>query len=134
MIDHEDKRKIIVISGAAGYVGSVIAKQLAADGFRIAALYHSASEKEISALLQKLSGLGHRAYACNLTDEEAVIRTIDQVEQDLGAIYACVHAAGKKPQRKHLHLVTLEEMRDQFETNVFGSFTFLGECAKRLKA
>ena len=125
--------KIAVISGSTGYVGSAVARKLAVDGMRIAMLYHRTSRKTVEDILTKLSGSGHKTYSCNIEDDSQVAETLKAIENDLGDIYACVHAAGEKPKRKQLLLSSIEDLRDQFKMNVFGSFNFLSACAKRLK-
>jgi len=129
----KDINRIAVISGSTGYAGSSIARKLASDGMRIAMLYHRASQKAVEGLLAGLPGSGHDAYRCDIEDEAQVVNTLKSIESDLGDIYACVHAAGEQPKRKQLLLSSVEDLRDQFRLNVFGSFNFLSACALRLK-
>lgn len=130
----QNEQKVAVVSGALGYVGSAISATLASAGFRIAALYHDSSEEDVRTFLAQLPGSGHQAYQCDLEDSVAVGRVLDSVEKECGTPYACIHAAGTLPKRKQLHLSTVEDLREQFEVNVFGSFNFLSACAARLKS
>ncbi len=127
------ERKVAVISGGTGYVGSHIAKQLSADGISIALLYNRASKEKIVQVLSTLEGKGHKAYFCDLSDFSSVEKVLDCIEVEIGKIYFCIHAAGTMPLRKQLHSISVDDMRKQFETDVFGSFVFLKECSKRLK-
>ena len=109
------KKRIAVVSGATGYVGSEVAKKLAQNNMLIAMIYYNMPKDEVSLKLSKLEGKGHCAYECDLTDENAVKQTIDMIEKEMGNIYVCVHAAGVMPKPKQLHLSTQEDLRDQFE-------------------
>jgi NAD(P)-dependent dehydrogenase (short-subunit alcohol dehydrogenase family) len=126
-------KKVAVVSGGFGYVGLEIIKQLSLNNFLVAVLYNTASEEKVSTHMKELSGDGHVAYACNLNDAQSVEAVFDLIEKKQGAISLCVHSAGQKPERKKLHLTTLEELREQLENNVITSFNFLTNAAKKLK-
>jgi 3-oxoacyl-[acyl-carrier protein] reductase len=127
------KEKVAVISGGSGYVGSALARKLAADGLRVALLYHRTSEKTVSDIMALLPGSGHRSYQCDLENTRQVSETIAKIGQDMGAIYACVHAAGTKPKRKTLLRSSSQDLRDQFGVTVSGGFHFLSACALSMK-
>jgi NAD(P)-dependent dehydrogenase (short-subunit alcohol dehydrogenase family) len=129
----KNQKKIAVISGATGYVGFEVAKKLADDGMTIAMMYRTNPKKDVARMLSELSGKGHLSYACDIADKNSVAKTIDMIEKEMGNIYACVHTAGTIPKPKQLHLSSEEDLREQFEVNIFGSFNFLSTCALRLK-
>lgn len=126
-------KRIAVISGGTGYVGFETAKKLAEDGMSVAVLYHNALVDEVNEKLTTLKGDGHKAYKCDLQSKEIVKETIESIEKEMGNIYACIHTAGVIPKPKQLHLSSVEDLREQFDVNVFGSFNFLAMCASRLK-
>lgn len=130
--DHMSK-KIVVISGGFGYVGLEVAKALSEEGYLLTLLYNTTSQSDIDDGLQKLTGTGHAAYACDLSNEKSVEEVIERIEKEQGLIFMAVHAAGKKPERKKLHQTTTEELRLQIDTNIVGSFNFLTTCGKKLK-
>lgn len=115
--------RVAVVAGGTGYVGSAIAKRLAADGMRVAALSRSAP-----------AGDAAGAYQCDLRDAAAVTAALARIEAEMGPLAAAVYAAGDMPPRVQLHLASDDDLRAQFETNVFGAFHFFRECAARLKA
>lgn len=127
------QKRVAVISGGTGYVGSAVAVRLAKDGMSVAVLHNSSPESRVQELLTTLEGFSHKAYKCNLQNAGEVTATIDTIEKEMGNIYACVHAAGGMPKPKQLHLSPLEDLKEQFTVNVFGSFNFLSSCATRLK-
>lgn len=128
------QKRIAVISGASGYLGFEVAKMLARDGLCIAMLYLAKTEKEISFMLEALEGDGHRAFLCDITDESATKEIIEVIDREMGSIFACVHAAGAKPQRKNLLSVTLGELEEAFRVNTLGGFNFLLSCARVLQS
>jgi len=128
-----DTHRVAVVAGGMGYVGSAIAKQLAADGLQVVVLYHRSPQDAVEKFLAELAGSGHRAYPCNLEDFEEVSKTVAAVEQEVGLLYIAVDASGSLPQRKQLHQTSNQELRDQFDRSVFSSFNFLSACARVLK-
>lgn len=74
---------VIVVTGAAGRLGSVVVRQLAAAGARVAALDRTAPENG-SAL----------PVIADATDEHATAAAFDRVEQELGVPHAVVHTVG----------------------------------------
>jgi 3-oxoacyl-[acyl-carrier protein] reductase len=129
----KNQKKIAVISGATGYVGFEVAKKLASDGMNIAMIYHTTPDDTVTRVLSELSGTGHHAYACDISDKNSVAKTIDVIEEEMGNISVCVHTAGTKPKPKQLHLSSPDDLQEQFNVNVFGAFNFLSACALRMK-
>ncbi len=130
----EDRtKKIAVISGGFGYVGLAVARRLSKAGFSLALLYKNTTEEECATRLKELTGEGHRAYKCDLTNAEEVANILSLIEQEQGTITIAVHAAGQKPDRKKLHLTTLQELESQLQNNVVASFNFLTAFGKNLK-
>ena len=125
-------KRVAIISGGTGYVGAAIARRLAKDGFMIAVLYRT-QEDGAKQLIAELPGKGHRAYRCDLQKQGAAETTVAEVERDMGAPYACVHAAGAMPKAKPLSRSSVEDLREQLEENVLSGFSFISACAHRLK-
>lgn len=123
--------KIAVITGATGYLGSEIASTLASAGMRIALLHRGSPEADT--ILRALPGEGHRAYQCDLANTEAVTEIFVSIEKEMGAAYACIHAAGNRPDRKQLTQSSVQDIRKQFEANSMTSFNFLTAAATCLR-
>ncbi|MBI3442686.1 MAG: SDR family oxidoreductase [Candidatus Sungbacteria bacterium] len=125
--------KVAAISGGSGYVGSAIARKLAADGMRVALLYHRTPEKTVNDMITLLPGSGHCAYQCDLEDAGQVAETIAKIERDMGQIGISVHAAGIGPHRGSLLRSSSQDLRDQLSVTVSGGFHFLSACALAMK-
>jgi 3-oxoacyl-[acyl-carrier protein] reductase len=126
-------KKVIVISGGTGYVGSSVGKVLSEAGASIALLYHAATEEKVTAILNSFTGDTHRAYACDLQDEHAVITTLEMIEKEQGAIYGCVHTAAGKPLRKKFVDTPNEDFDKQVNATLRTSFNLLRHIGKRLQ-
>lgn len=78
----------LIVTGAAGGIGSGVLRGLAARGARIAAIYHSA---------QPGSDLTPLAswWQCDLSDRDAVFAVFDRAAAALGGLDGLVNMAGK---------------------------------------
>jgi NAD(P)-dependent dehydrogenase (short-subunit alcohol dehydrogenase family) len=113
-------QKIAIVSGAAGYVGSAICRRLELEGYDVAALYRSTLP------------MAGTPYQCDLRDPKAVEVTLESIEQEMGPLSLAVHAAGSIPKMRPLYQLTTEDVRQQFEADVYPAQTFLSSCARRL--
>lgn len=126
-------KKVIVVSGGTGYVGSLVGKVLSEAGASIALLYHASTEEKVRTTLNSFTGDTHRAYMCDLLDEGAVIKTLETVEKEQGVIYGCVHTAAGKPLRKKFIDTPNEDFDKQVNATLRTSFNLLRHVGKRLQ-
>jgi NAD(P)-dependent dehydrogenase (short-subunit alcohol dehydrogenase family) len=82
------KGRRIIVTGAAGGIGSGAVRGLAAGGARIAAVYH---RTEPTADLKPLG----RWYQCDLGHEGDIKNTFAKIADDFGGIDALVNVAGR---------------------------------------
>src|SRR5437763_15718515 len=69
--------------------------------------------------ISDLEAKGCRALALDVTDEASMQAAVDRVEQDEGAVGVLVNNAGYS-QSGAVESVPMDDVRRQFETNVFG--------------
>lgn len=88
-------RPVVFVTGASRGSGRAIAARFARDGYAVAATGRRADS--LSALAETLAAAGAEVLAlgCDVTDREAVARTVAQVEQRLGPIDVLVNNAGE---------------------------------------
>lgn len=96
-------------------------------------LYNMTSPLLVEEGMKTLPGEGHKAFSCNLTDPQAATSLFSEIEREMGEVFACIHTAGQRPERKKLHLTTTEELRSQLENTTIASFNFLTNAARLLK-
>lgn len=127
------EKKIAVVSGGAGYLGSAVVRRLVQDGFVIALMYNSSPKQTVDEIITSLPGVGHKAYVCDLKNKDEVENSISTIEKEIGHIYIAVHTAGVVPVPKRLHQSSFEDLQKEFENNIVGSFNFLTACARAVK-
>ena len=67
--------KVAVIIGGAGAIGQAAARHFAALGAKVALVHRSDDPARMQAILQTLTGSGHRAYVASVTDS-ASLKTV----------------------------------------------------------
>lgn len=80
--------------GREGQVGEALARAFAESGARLALVDRTPDQVEARAAELRASGAIVHAYACDLTDAEAVAGVVASVQRDLGDLDAIVCAAG----------------------------------------
>jgi len=105
--------KVVLITGCSSGIGAETAGYLAEKGHTV---YATARRVDT---LEPLVARGCRALALDVTDEESMRAAVSAVEQEHGAVGALVNNAGYS-QSGALETIPLDNIRRQFETNVFG--------------
>lgn len=105
--------RAVLITGCSTGIGAATAAHLAGRGFTV---YATARRLET---LRELEARGCRTLSLDVTDEDSMASAVAQVEADEGAVWALVNNAGYS-QSGALETLTLDSVRAQFETNVFG--------------
>lgn len=86
--------QVALVTGSGRGIGRVIAQGLAAAGARVALLARSADElDETEGLIAAVGGRA-RAYPADVTNRDAVRRSIAAIERDLGPVDLLVNNAG----------------------------------------
>lgn len=91
----KNRREIALVTGASRGIGRACALQLAKDGFDIAFCYRSASDAAES-LKKEIEALDRRvvAFACDVSDYEAVQKMLEEIDEKLGDLSVIVNNAG----------------------------------------
>ena len=119
-------KRVVLITGAAGGIGSAIALELAENGYDIAVNYLHSQEKAFE-LKRKIEDLGVRCTAvqADISKEEEVERMVRQIEEELGSVDILINnAAIDEPDL--FHQKTAEQFRRILDVNVVGAYN----CAK----
>jgi len=103
----------ILITGCSSGIGRATAERLAAAGRTV---YATARRPDSIA---DLESKGCRLLACDVTDEASMTAAVRAVEEAEGAVGVLVNNAGYS-QSGAVETVPMEDVRRQFETNVFG--------------
>lgn len=124
-----------LVTGAAGEIGSAVARRLAAAGYRVVVTYRS-SEGEAKALLESLPGDGHRLGQADVADSASLARLAEEVEGAYGGLELLVNNAGFTRYVAHDDLDGLDdELIDEiFRVNWRGAFAAVRAFAPLLRA
>jgi NAD(P)-dependent dehydrogenase (short-subunit alcohol dehydrogenase family) len=105
--------KAVLITGCSSGIGHETARHLAAKGWKV---YATARRPES---IEELASAGCEALALDVTDDASMRAAVAAVEEAEGAVGVLVNNAGYSLSGA-VETVTAEELRRQFETNVFG--------------
>lgn len=123
------KDKIIIITGACGGIGSVIAKEMIKNGAKVLL----ADIKE-DVLIDLKEELGENAiyYAGDLCNKDTCIKIANYCKEQFGGIDALINSAGVAL-RKPLLEVSKEEFMKLYEINVYSNLAMTQACYDMLK-
>jgi NAD(P)-dependent dehydrogenase (short-subunit alcohol dehydrogenase family) len=105
--------KAVLVTGCSSGIGRATALALVRSG-----LPTWASARRVETLTD-LEAAGCRVIPLDITDEESRVRAVETVMAEHGAVWALVNNAGYA-QMGPVEEVSLEALRRQFDTNVFG--------------
>lgn len=109
--------KAIVITGGSGYLGSGLAAYFLDKGAKVISLSRMSLPQDGRVIF----------YACDIGNGEEVAHVFQEIEKEHGNIFAIVHAAWNKIERKSDTQVTEEDLNREM-LNVAASHVFLQEC------
>jgi NAD(P)-dependent dehydrogenase (short-subunit alcohol dehydrogenase family) len=108
-----DVSRTALVTGCSSGIGKATAKRLVESGYRVYATARQTSQ------LKDLEALGCRTLALDVRSEESMGKAVEAVERAEGAVGILVNNAGYS-QSGAVEAVSMNKVRDQFETNVFG--------------
>ena len=88
----ELRGKVVVITGGARGIGAATAKALVGEGMKVVI-----GDLDEQRTQQVAAGIGATGYRLDVTDHAGFTTMLDQVESDLGPIYALINNAGIMP-------------------------------------
>jgi NAD(P)-dependent dehydrogenase (short-subunit alcohol dehydrogenase family) len=106
--------KAVLITGCSSGIGRASALRLARGGWTV---YASARRPES---IEDLAEAGCETLTLDVTDEKSMRAAVARVEREQGAVGVLINNAGYS-QSGPIEQVSLEDVRRQFETNVFGA-------------
>lgn len=109
---------VAIVTGAAQGIGRAISRELAQRGALVAAVDCNADEL---ARTVEENGPELSAFPTDVRDPAAVIRTVEQVEEDLGPVGILINVAGVLPMGEIVDL-TDEQWTGAFAVNTHGVF------------
>jgi len=122
--------KCIVITGGNRGIGYAFSRAVAQAGARVAIIYRSAKDAdEVAAKLSKEFDVKIKAYQCDVGDADKVVKTFQNIDNELGPISGLIANAGVSVVKPALDL-TSEDFAKVFNVNVLGVFNTARAAAK----
>lgn len=119
--------QVAIVTGGSRGIGLAIARELAAAGAQVAVVARNGERAAEAAAT--LPGSGHRGFACDVADGEAVKATVAAVESEVGPVGILVNNAGIT--RDNLLMRIGDEDWDAvLDTNLKGAFNFIRAASR----
>lgn len=127
-------RRVAVVTGGSGGIGSAVAARLAADAMAVVVHYAGSAERA-DRVVTEIAGAGGEATAvrADVAEPDEVARLFDLVEQRYGGVDVVVHTAGTMRLAPMVDLA-FEDFDALHRTNVRGTFAVNQQAARRLRA
>lgn len=114
--------QVCVITGAAGVIGSAIAKGLAATGVKVAIVDRDEEgAKRVAAEIEKETGTTTKGYAGDVLSKDVLQGVKKQINDDLGRISLLINGAGGNSPKATTQVERLEkENMNELEKTFYG--------------
>ncbi len=126
--------RVAVVTGASRGIGRATALALGNAGFAVAVVARSAEALEETRLLVEQTGTTAVAVVADVTDPEAVARTVEAIERDAGAISVLVNNAGSLRAIGPLWETDPGDWWSDVMTSLAGAYNFCREVVPRMIA
>jgi NAD(P)-dependent dehydrogenase (short-subunit alcohol dehydrogenase family) len=123
--------KVVLVTGAASGIGRATVERLAEEGATLACLDVQADMVEEVADTARAAGADARAWVCDVSDEEAVERTVAEVVATYGRLDVLCNIAGLM-RTSHSHEVPREQWDLVIGVNLTGTFLVTKACLPHL--
>jgi short-subunit dehydrogenase len=110
---------VVWITGASAGIGEALALEYARQGYRVAV--SARREERLRGVAARIDELGGEGFVvpCDVTEEEAIARTVSRIVDRFGRLDVAVANAGFVVSG-HIEELSAEEWRRQFDVNVVG--------------
>lgn len=114
-------RRIVLVTGGTGGIGSAICKRLARMGHIVATTYRSEDKARAWEAEMKKEGFTFHLYKCDVSDFEECQKLVKAVVADLGPIQVLVNNAGIT-RDSTLRKMNIDQWRDVMSNNLDSVF------------
>lgn len=131
------KNRCALVVGGSGGIGAACVRQLAEAGAQVAFTHTARSHDTAAAILATLPGIGHTAFAAEITNTPRLIAVRDALKEQNGdVLHILVNAAGFTKPVPHAELNALDDalIDELFRVNWRGQFAAIRTFAPMLQA
>lgn len=123
--------KGVIVTGAAGGIGTVVARAFAECGARVVAV--DLSQEEADALVSTLPGTGHVGIASDLGRLDRLAGLLEEAEAAVGPVVALAHLAAVLRRRHEIREIDEADWDAQVDVNLKATFFLNRAFAERLR-
>lgn len=116
------KGKVALITGANKGIGYEIARQLGSRGATVLIGARDIERGEEASNKLRSSQIDAKAVQLNVTEQQTIDSTAQQIEREFGKLDILVNNAGIAIDRVPPSQLDIEKLRETYDTNVFGVF------------
>jgi len=119
-------KKVALVVGGSGGIGSAVCLALASEGFDVAVHYFK-NANSANLVCANIEDQNHNAYACNadILDKSAVNEMVEQVVRHLGPITVLVNCSTAKIAAIKLVELKWEDFEDHMSNQILGNFNLV---------
>ncbi len=114
-LEHKTYQRTILVTGCSTGIGRCVARGLSARGWRVFATARRNAD------VQKLQAMGLESLPLDLADSSSIRQTVQEVLQRSGGKLDALFNNGAYGQPGAVEDLSREVLREQFETNLFGT-------------
>lgn len=120
---NEDRRGVVIISGASRGIGAEVARSLAALGHAVVVNFHQ-SEAQALAVAEEIMSRGGRAIAhgADVADERAVREMVARAHKEFGSFDGVVNNAAGPIEPRDFSDLTWDEIQQHIDVQLKGAF------------
>ena len=119
--------QVALVTGGSRGIGLAVATELASAGARVAVV--ARDEARAQAAAAGLPGEGHRGYAADVADSEAVSALVKRVEEEMGSLDVLVNNAGVTRDNVLMRIKD-EDWDAVLDTNLRGAFNLMRAASR----
>lgn len=124
------EKRIVLITGCAGGIGMALVKKFISKNYVVIATMRRMNERK--SLYQQISSENLFLKELDIASQSQIEALISWIKSDLGKLDILINNAGYGVYGLYEDL-SVNDMRKQFETNVFGTFALTQACLPLLK-
>lgn len=125
--------RVVMVTGAGGNVGSAVVHRLLAEGVKVAGLDHH-QPRPVSSPEQGMEEDMYVGVAADLSNESAVAYAFNQVEEQLGPVWAVLNIAGGWKGGKPVRDTGLDLFESMITVNLRTAFLVSREAMRRMQS
>ena len=124
------KDKLIIVTGGGSGIGQQITKDLISSGAIVAALGRNLNKLNS---IETINTVNLHSFACDISIEEQVKSTFDEIFEKISLPYGLVNCAGINPSRNVIFDTESKDWEETIAVNLTGTFNCIKHAVEPMK-